>query len=132
MDEALREIHRVLRPGGGLAVLWNARDLNDPLQAKLEQTLRKHEAIFVADSKWEQGWLEQSGHFGRVDHRTWPYEQLLDRRATVDRVSSVSFVAAMSAEARAAVLAEVEALIATQAEPIAFRYVTEVYAASAL
>jgi hypothetical protein len=38
----------------------------------------------------------------------------------------------MSAEARAAVLAEVEALIATQAVPIAFRYVTEVYAASAL
>jgi SAM-dependent methyltransferase len=132
MDEALREIHRALRPGGALGVVWNARDLSDPLQARLEEILRRRKAIFVADSKWEQGWLEQTGHFGRVDHVTWPFEQLVSAGATMDRVSSISFVAAMSADARAAVLAEVEALIATQTEPIAFRYVTEVYAADAL
>jgi len=34
-DRALPELHRVIRPGGGLALLWNWWDERDPLQAEL-------------------------------------------------------------------------------------------------
>ena len=35
-DAALAEIHRVLKPGGALALVWNRRDLTDPAHAALE------------------------------------------------------------------------------------------------
>jgi SAM-dependent methyltransferase len=34
-ERALPELHRVIRPGGGLGVLWNWWDERDPLQAEL-------------------------------------------------------------------------------------------------
>src|SRR5581483_5060659 len=34
-ERALPELHRVTRPGGGLALLWNWWDERDPLQAEL-------------------------------------------------------------------------------------------------
>jgi len=37
--QALPELHRVVRPGGGLALFWNWWDLRDPLQAELGELL---------------------------------------------------------------------------------------------
>lgn len=39
---ALAETARVLEPGGWLVVLWNHRDLDDPVQADLESIVRAH------------------------------------------------------------------------------------------
>ena len=41
-DEALREIHRVLRPGGGLGLLWNDRDTSVPWVARLSELMEPH------------------------------------------------------------------------------------------
>lgn len=38
--ETLREAHRVLRPGGAIALLFNHRDLDDPLQSAIESLIR--------------------------------------------------------------------------------------------
>src|SRR5712691_5505668 len=34
-EQALREIRRVLKPGGGIALVWNARDERDPVQREI-------------------------------------------------------------------------------------------------
>lgn len=39
---ALDTAARLLRPGGWLAVAWNHRDLDDPLQASLQAAIRNH------------------------------------------------------------------------------------------
>ena len=39
-DAALPELHRVLRPDGPLVLIWNSRDLDDPLQAGIEELLQ--------------------------------------------------------------------------------------------
>ncbi len=42
VDRALPEIARVLRPGGSLALLWNADDRDDPLTDGVERVLERH------------------------------------------------------------------------------------------
>jgi ubiquinone/menaquinone biosynthesis C-methylase UbiE len=37
---ALNETFRILRPSGQLAILWNHRDLEDPLQVEIERRIR--------------------------------------------------------------------------------------------
>ena len=39
---ALRESARILKPDGWFACMWNHRDLDDPLQQKIEAVLKKH------------------------------------------------------------------------------------------
>ena len=43
-DKALAEIHRALRPGGGLGLVWNRRDLSHPIHAALQNLLEEREA----------------------------------------------------------------------------------------
>jgi len=40
--KALKEARRILRPAGWFACMWNHRDLEDPLQAAVEDVIRKH------------------------------------------------------------------------------------------
>src|SRR5438094_175858 len=42
--EALGEMHRVLRPGGLVALLWNRRDPDDPIQGEFRRILARHRA----------------------------------------------------------------------------------------
>jgi len=41
-QRSLAEAHRLLRPGGWFACMWNHRDLANPLQALCEQVIRRH------------------------------------------------------------------------------------------
>jgi ubiquinone/menaquinone biosynthesis C-methylase UbiE len=41
-QRTLREVERILRPQGWFACMWNHRDLDDPLQAAVEDTIRSN------------------------------------------------------------------------------------------
>jgi SAM-dependent methyltransferase len=124
---ALPELHRVLRPAGGVALLWNSRDLKDPLQAALEELLRaaKGDAVArVAGDPHED--FARSGLFTPIEERVFGHEQRVTREILADTVASRSYIAALPDAGRDAVLDRVRALTAEQPEPIVLRYVTEV------
>jgi len=131
-SQALPELRRVLRPSGSLGLIWNSRDLSDPLQKQLEALLAP--AREMVPAQIELGWrepLRSSPLFGPIEERRFRNEQLSTAQDLRDRVTSTSFVAAMAPADRETLLDQVQALVAEMPEPFGFQYETEVYVTQA-
>jgi SAM-dependent methyltransferase len=127
LDRALPELQRVLRPGGHLALVWNSRDLSDPVQRGVEDLLASLRAEVPGQQlgRW-RGPLERSPLFGAGERRTFRYMQQFTADDLCERVASTSFVAAMPAVERDELLVRVRALVHGAREPFPFPYETEV------
>jgi SAM-dependent methyltransferase len=128
--KAIPELHRALRPSGHLVLIWNSRDMTDPLQRALEALLAplRESAPYQLGGAWRRP-LEASRLFGPPQEAQFRIEQQLTVDGVCERVASTSFIAAMPTAERKAVLDEVRTLTAGREEPFSFPYVTEVYAA---
>jgi SAM-dependent methyltransferase len=122
---ALHEINRVLRPGGGLALVWNARDERQPLQAALSGILDRYEGD--TPRRNQRDWkslLVESGLFERTARLLFEHVQQVDEDAVVDRVLSVSFMGSLAPEEQQRVEREVRELARGATE---LSYMTELY-----
>ena len=128
--EALSEIRRVLRPGGGLALIWNARDEGNALQAGISEILEPLGR--GTPRRQHRDWravLDESGLFTPCERALYDHVQTLDEEGLVERVCSISFVAAAPRPVRDGVEARVRALARDAGSPLELPYVTELYLA---
>jgi SAM-dependent methyltransferase len=130
--EALAEIRRVLRPGGGLALVWNIRDQSDPVQAGASRIMAPLERDTPRGhhGDWAEV-IDASGLFAPAETVEFGHVQLVDDDGFVERFTSVSFVASASDEVRAGVEAQLRALARESAKPIRLPYVTRMFVAFA-
>jgi SAM-dependent methyltransferase len=102
---ALPEIARVLRPGGKLALVWNARDEGIPWVRKLGAL------IGSADNREDLAApAEESADFGWVEKHEFRFWQTLRRDNLFDLIRSRSYVALLGTDERQDLLDRVGAL----------------------
>ena len=129
-ERALPEMHRVLRPGGGLALLYNSRDLDDRIQKTLDDLLEPYRG--TASRHWvdrHEDILGASPLFGPVEHRSWRSEQPVSLDGLLEAAASRSYVASLDEEPRAELLDRIRAEFADEPEPLVLLYQVDVFAA---
>lgn len=131
--KALAEIRRVLKPGGRLGLIWNVRDESVDWVKKLTGLIDPYEgdAPRMASGKWHKRFPATG--FGPLTESCFPHGHTgSPERVIVDRVASVSFIAALPVAERERVIEKVRALIAATPalagrEEVTFPYVTAAY-----
>jgi MOSC domain-containing protein YiiM/SAM-dependent methyltransferase len=114
---AVSEIRRVLKPGGALGLIWQARDPRLPWIERLDEIIDR------ADDGHPRfrtmGWraaFDQTALFEPLRTADTETVQRGSPETIVDRVASISYVAAMGEARRQKVLDEVRNLLATDPE----------------
>ena len=104
-DAALAEIHRVLKPGGVLALLWNRRVEDDPVNRAFDELVDPYRGA-VPTHRWDswRGAFEHTRLFGPLEEQEFASEQQLDADGMAARVGSISFIAALDEPERMRVL----------------------------
>jgi ubiquinone/menaquinone biosynthesis C-methylase UbiE len=127
---ALPEIHRVLRTGGGIALLYNSRDLDDSVQKTLDDLLDPYRGEVARHwVKAHEDVLGKSDLFGPVEERSWTSEQPVSLDGLLEMAASRSYVASLDDGPRAELVARIRAEFADEPEPIVLRYQVDVYVA---
>jgi len=127
-DRALTEIHRITREGGRLAIVYNRRPLEHPLQGALDAILSplRGQTPAYPNRHWRDAFA-RTRLWEPVEETELAHVQLLDREGVVARAASTSFVADLPGDRRADVLDHVRALVRGHREPIELPYVCELF-----
>lgn len=114
---ALAELHRVLRPDGLLALAWNVRDERVAWVKAMGDIV--DELIGGEPRHRMEDWLPEarrSAWFEYLEVTETPHAQRLTRDGVIDRLGSISVVAAAAPELRARTEARVRELL--DADPV--------------
>jgi ubiquinone/menaquinone biosynthesis C-methylase UbiE len=127
-EHALAEIARVLVDEGLMILVWNRRDLSDPIQAAISRLT----APFVGDTpshtsnEWRAA-VEADERFRPAGEHSSRLEQVVDREGLVDRVASTSYIANLPDAVRLPLLEKIAALVGEHGA-VTLPYRTNAYA----
>lgn len=130
---ALAEIHRVLKPGGRLGLVWNVRDESVGWVAAITEIITPYEGDTPRfhSGRWREAFTGE--YFSAPEVTCFPYNHVgSPQEVIMDRCLSVSFIAALPAAEKATVTAQLQALIDTHPDlrgrdTVAFPYQTQAY-----
>lgn len=124
---ALAEIHRVLRPGGHLVLVWNVRDLSDPVQHDVDELFAPYRGDTPShrSGRWRAA-VDGTDLFRRSARREFPNVQTIDAGNLVQRVASTSFIADLPEPDRQRVLGRAREIAASRPDRFPFPYTTEI------
>jgi SAM-dependent methyltransferase len=127
-DAAIVEIHRVLRPGGGLGLIWNVMGSDPTWLAALRELVHGIRGSVPAYgvSPWQEA-FRATPLFRPLTQRTFDLVHELDEDGLVDRIVSTSYVAALPDADRARLVDQVRALVADVPRPLRLPYRTDVF-----
>ena len=112
-DRAFAELSRVLRPGGRLGLIWNARDRSEPWVDEMWGIMDRFEkrAPWRDHDRWSNAALGERAGFGPLHSAEFRHEQRLTPDDVVQRFASVSHIAALEPSGRDAVLDKVRSVL---------------------
>ena len=132
-DAALAEIHRVLRPGKRLGLIWNVKDESVDWVRLLAEIIEPYRgsAPKVASGSWKEA-FERTELFTPIERARFAFVHETDVGTVVARVTSISFIAALDSTVRERIVEQVRELVATHPETrgrevFPLRYRTGVY-----
>lgn len=132
-EAALAEIHRVLKPGGRLGLIWNVRDESVDWVAEITRIITPFEGDTPRfhTGQWRQPFNGEG--FGQPELSCFNYSHSGSAETVImNRFLSVSFIAALPPAEKASVTRQLRELIATHPalsgrETIEFPYQTQAY-----
>ncbi|AVE03469.1 SAM-dependent methyltransferase [Pseudomonas palleroniana] len=130
---ALAQIHRVLKPGGRLGLVWNVRDESVDWVAAISAIITPYEGDTPRfhTGRWREAFTGK--YFSAPELTCFPYQHVgSPQEVIMDRFLSVSFIAALPDAEKAKVRAQLQALIDTHPalqgrDSVAFPYQTQAY-----
>ncbi|AZF47420.1 class I SAM-dependent methyltransferase [Pseudomonas sp. R2-7-07] len=137
-EAALAQIHRVLKPEGRLGLVWNVRDESVDWIAAITAIITPYEGDTPRfhSGRWREAFTGE--YFSAPELTCFAYHHVgSPKEVIMDRILSVSFIAALPPAEKAGVTAQLQQLIDTHPalkgrDTVAFAYQTQAYACQRL